>query len=788
MKRIFLMTALVMGVLYSYAQMNLRGQVIDAVTKTPLSGATISFAGKGITSTDQNGQFSIDCRNTTRITISFLGYQSVQQIIKDCEGELNIALMPISKALNEVEITATSNPNKSILYQPQTITKVNNLELKRSTGLFLDDAINTNVPGVLMERRSVSGGQQINIRGYGSGTRGTNGTNSNFDIQGVKVYLNGIPLTDAEGITILDDVDFNSIGDVEVVKGPSGTLYGLAVAGVVNLKTIKPEKGKTSIGQEVMVGSYGLRRYTSHFLMGGEHSSLMANYGYQESDGFTLHNASHKRFVNLAGDFQINSRQFLSTYFGYADSYDERAGELKKEQFENHDYSGNPNYIKNNAHSGVTSFKAGVTHRYNFNNNISNSTTVFGTGVTNNSSSAAGWTDKQPINFGLRSTLDMQFSLKSGGTISGITGVETQHQFAQSISYGMSKNPADPTGYNIIDTARSNQYTQTGTTSVFSEWTLALPHDLSFTAGIGLSNMRIELNDRKYALGKPAYFEKTYAGMLSPHLAINKVFSKEFSVYVSYSKGYKAPVSSYFFIPFAVRSNAVVPGTGIVNTGLKPEIGNQFEIGSKGSLLHDKLSYQLALFNALFTDKMTAVAVTEGSTTLYSYVVNGGKQNHKGIEALVKYNVYESGKSFISAVSPFANVTYSKFEYEDFVYLGKNYKGNAVAGVPPVTFNAGWDVLTKLGLYANATYSYRDEMPIVSDGSIKAPAFSLVNAKLGYRRSLSAHFDLDAYFGANNMTGSRYYLMAFINQQPDSYIPGPDKINYFGGINIKYIF
>jgi iron complex outermembrane receptor protein len=79
-------------------------------------------------------------------------------------------------------------------------------------------------------------------------------------------------------------------------------------------------------------------------------------------------------------------------------------------------------------------------------------------------------------------------------------------------------------------------------------------------------------------------------------------------------------------------------------------------------------------------------------------------------------------------------------------------------------------------------------MPIVSDGSIKAPAFSLVNAKLGYRRSLSAHFDLDAYFGANNMTGSRYYLMAFINQQPDSYIPGPDKINYFGGINIKYIF
>ena len=34
---------------------------------------------------------------------------------------------------------------------------------------------------------------------------------------------------------------------VEVVKGPSGTLYGLAIAGVVNLHTARPEKGRTSV-------------------------------------------------------------------------------------------------------------------------------------------------------------------------------------------------------------------------------------------------------------------------------------------------------------------------------------------------------------------------------------------------------------------------------------------------------------------------------------------------------------------------------------------------------------
>ena len=151
--------------------------------------------------------------------------------------------------LNTVEITSTSNPNKTILYQPISIVKLNEIELKRGNGLFLDDAINGNIPGVLMQRRTVSAGQQFNIRGYGNGVRGTNGVNSNFDGQGTKVYLNGIPITDAEGITLMDDIDFGSIGNVEVTKGPAGTLYGLAIAGVVNLKTIQPEKGKTSFGK-----------------------------------------------------------------------------------------------------------------------------------------------------------------------------------------------------------------------------------------------------------------------------------------------------------------------------------------------------------------------------------------------------------------------------------------------------------------------------------------------------------------------------------------------------------
>ena len=780
----------------AYAQA-LKGRVFDASNNAPLSGATISFAGKG-TTTDNNGMFSINCSKVASISVSYIGFETYRVAIKNCSDELSIGLSHAKSNLNNIEITATSNENQSILYQPVSITKLTPVELKRSTGLFLDDAINTNVPGVTMQRRAVSSGQSFNIRGYGNGSGGPGRISSNFDGQGYKVYLNGIPITDAEGITLMDDIDFGSVGNVEITKGPAGTLYGLAIAGVVNLKTLTPEKGKISIGQDLLNGSYGLQRFTTHFEMGGERSSLLINYGHQKYEGFTIHNTSHKDFVNIAAEFRLNDKESISTYFGYSKSYDERSGELTIAQYNANDFSGNLDYIKRNGHSEITSFRAGVSHNYNFNKIISNTITVFGTGVSNNSSSAAGWTDKDPVNYGFRTTFNTKFSLQNNITLSGITGMEAQRQNAQAIGYTMVKNPSDPNPvwfpgnpYWIIGASTSNKFTTSSTSSYFTEWTLALPQDLSITAGVGYSTMKIHLNDRFYVATNtlPTTFDTSYKGMVSPHLAINKVFSEKFSIYASYSKGYKAPTSSYFYIP----------STGAIVSGLKPEIGNQYEVGTKGSLVNNKLFYQVALFDAMFSNKMTAINVLNaaGTATLYTYVANSGKQDDKGVEALVKYIAYQSASGFIRYITPFANLTYSDFKYDNYSFHFKgtvlkdsivNYDGKYVAGVAKVLANVGIDIATKPGIYANATYFYKDGFPITSDGLNNTSSYSLINAKLGYQGSLSTHFDLNVFAGVNNIGNTKYPIAVFVNQIPDAYLVGPVKANYYGGVNLKYNF
>jgi iron complex outermembrane receptor protein len=397
------------------------------------------------------------------------------------------------KTLNftTIDIFDTLSQKKADLYKPISEVKLTEIELKRGTGLFLDDAINANVPGVFMEKRTISAGQQFNIRGYGNGTSGTRGVSSNFDGQGTKVYLNGIPITDAEGITVMDDIDFGSIGNVDIVKGPAGSMYGLAIAGAVNLKTVRAPKGKVSIGQDFMTGSYGLQRATTHVQIGGAKSSVLINYGKQQYSGFMAHTASHKDFVNVVGEFQPNEKQTISTYFGYSNSYDERNGEERIGQYDSLTYTGNPSYVKNNGHSNVVSFRAGISHVYTINKYVSNTTTVFGSGVTNNSSSAAGWTDKTPINYGVRSTVDMKFPLKKGFNLSGLVGVELQKQNAQTIGYGMVTNNSDPLGYNLIGAAKSNFYTESATSSIFSQWVLKMPYQVSLTAGLGMSTMSI---------------------------------------------------------------------------------------------------------------------------------------------------------------------------------------------------------------------------------------------------------------------------------------------------------
>ena len=98
-----------------------------------------------------------------------------------------------------------------------------------NTGLSLEEALQ-GLPGVQVQNRyNYAVGERISIRGFGA--------RAGFGVRGIKVIVDGIPATMADGQSTLDHVDIGSLGRAEVLRGPASALYGSGSGGVLSLHT-----------------------------------------------------------------------------------------------------------------------------------------------------------------------------------------------------------------------------------------------------------------------------------------------------------------------------------------------------------------------------------------------------------------------------------------------------------------------------------------------------------------------------------------------------------------------
>src|SRR5665647_365066 len=106
-KILFFAISLFLSSTFLFAQSNkIEGKVIDQTNKSPLAGVSISIKNSSIgTSTDANGNFSLDVPRNSKLLVSFIGYQSKE--INASQKIFTIELNPSTQELNEVVVTAT---------------------------------------------------------------------------------------------------------------------------------------------------------------------------------------------------------------------------------------------------------------------------------------------------------------------------------------------------------------------------------------------------------------------------------------------------------------------------------------------------------------------------------------------------------------------------------------------------------------------------------------------------------------------------------------------------------
>lgn len=225
----------------------LSGTVIDAVTREPLQGVTVQL--DGVThqvTTNKNGlfQFVTGQKLPFNLNLTLVGYQTKQVVVS--ESPTVIELIPRVESLEQV--TVTSRRRKEILHDvPIPITSLKGTALE-DAGAFNVNRLKELVPSVQLYASNARN-TTLNIRGLGS-TYGL--TNDGID-PGVGFYLDGVYIA-RPAATWLDFVD---IEQIEVLRGPQGTLFGKnTTAGAFNITSRLPQF-KPEATVEVSYGNLG---------------------------------------------------------------------------------------------------------------------------------------------------------------------------------------------------------------------------------------------------------------------------------------------------------------------------------------------------------------------------------------------------------------------------------------------------------------------------------------------------------------------------------------------------
>lgn len=305
---------------FAKAQTEIMGKVNDPEGE-PLIGATVVILGSNTYAvTNEAGEFYLTSPSELPVTlqINFVGFKAYTLNINTIPSEPLIIQLENDLELAEVLITARRR-TEEVQKVPIPITVVGGPKIEES-GSFNVNRVKELVPTVQLYSSNPRN-TTLNIRGLGS-TFGL--TNDGID-PGVGFYVDGVYFA-RPAATSLDFVD---IEQIEVLRGPQGTLFGKnTTAGAFNITTRLPSytPGGTV---ELSYGNYGFvqakasitgplsknlagrasfsgtqRNGTIENIATGKYTNDLNNLGFR---GQLLFNPSSRVEIVLAGD--VNSQR-----------------------------------------------------------------------------------------------------------------------------------------------------------------------------------------------------------------------------------------------------------------------------------------------------------------------------------------------------------------------------------------------------------------------------------------------------------------------------------------------
>lgn len=683
--------------------------------------------------------------NAYVVQVSLTGYETLEKEVTVTENKttyLNLQLNVSNKELQEVVVSGKKSIVSkktdyvarmpiSNLENPQVYSVIHKELLQNQMAVEIGSAIR-NSPGVV-PLNYPSGGFAAIFRGFTIGINSRNGM---------------------ETLSGRSSVGIANVERIEILKGPSGTLFGSSASsfgGVVNLVTKKPfEIAATEISYTA--GSFGLNRFTAdintpltkdknvlfrlNVAVNNEKSFL--DYGFNKTLSVTpsiTYKASDKLTFNIDAElFTINNTKPLYPVASNTSGIT-NPGDIKL------DYK--KSLVHEDADAKSSASKAFVQGEYKFSDKWK-STTLFsfvGEDVEYSYQVSPTWTS--PTTVTTRATVFGPISSNYTNLQENINGEFTtglfKHKLVTGINYRyytdtFSTTPTPTTPFRTIDVAtdfvpiRKNEIEAVllsptiragrneHTLSAYASDVISMADRLSIMLSLRLDNF-----DRKQS-GTTAAYNQT---SLSPKLGVvYQLIKNQVSLFGNYMNGFQnlAPVNQ-------------PDGNQLV---LDPLYANQYEGGIKVEAFNKKLSTTLSYYT-ITNDN----AVMRFADLTYE---QGGKQVSKGWD-------FELIANPVPGLDIIAGYAYN--DNRIVKSATATLEGNKAADAPENVWNfwASYKSQTFLkGLGLGFGANYVDESYMSTANTFYIPSYTIFNSTIFYEQA-----SWRVGIKINNITNEKYW-------------------------------
>lgn len=684
-----------------------------------------------------------------------------------------LAMAEEAKTLSSVVITATKTEQDSFDL-PMSIEKVTKEQIHDGQlQMTLSESL-ARVPGITAQNRTqMAQDPQISSRGFGA--------RSSFGVRGIRLYVDGVPLSMPDGSGNPGSIDLGMMDSIEVMRGPFSALYGSSSGGVIQMLTGKSEPG-AEISADLLNGSFNTRRESVS--TSGANNGIDYQIGISDyySDGYRNQSKNDKQQATAKLGVAISQDTKLTTLFNWFDQNAQDPGGLKrtaasrepsafvapKETFTSASASqANTRVARSNGQIGfnlehkldgddVLNLIMYAGHRENLQY------------LSTNGNSAVGRASSISRDF-----YGLETKVSSKGSL-----YDKPYLITYGLNFGTmlderldrATNLGELTAAGISSPTRDENQ-RAGNMDLYIQGLYSIAPKLDIHAGLRYSTVSLEIADKN---GGPS----TGSGKLdfsksTPVAGVVYKLNPTFNLYANAGLGFETP--TLVEITYKDPTNAALGP----NLTLIPSTSKNYEVGAK-LFASDTSTVNLALFDVT-TENEIVTKQLQGSTASFK---NAGQTKRTGVELAfdalltdsigLHLNYTRLNATFQTA---FTSATGSTVKAGNLI--PGTYQNQAFA---ELTWNyPDWGLQTAV----NAIHS--SDVQVDDVNSDIAPAYTVFNLRASLTQQ-TGKWKISEYVTLNNVTDVQYIGSVKVNDANSRFFEPAAPYNWILGVKAAYKF